>query len=111
MLSGYYDANYDGDLTTRRSTTGYVFLLGSRPISWCSKLQPTVSLSITEAEYRSAAMTAQECTWLKQVLSDLRHDCGDQVVLRCDNMSAIQLAGNPTFHARSKDIEIHYHYI
>ncbi|XP_062100834.1 secreted RxLR effector protein 161-like [Humulus lupulus] len=36
-IVGYYDANYAGDHDTRRSTTGYVFKLGSRALSWCSK--------------------------------------------------------------------------
>ncbi|MFS8006619.1 putative RNA-directed DNA polymerase [Helianthus anomalus] len=48
-VRGFCDADYGGDLDTRRSTTGYVFLYGSSPISWCSKRQPTVSLSTTEA--------------------------------------------------------------
>ena len=59
-LVGYCDADYAGDHDTRRSTTGYVSRLGSGTISWCSKRQPTVSLSTTEVEYRSAAATAQE---------------------------------------------------
>jgi len=49
-----------GDHDTRRSTTGYIFMLGSRVISWCSKRQPTVSLSTTTVEYRVVAMAAQE---------------------------------------------------
>lgn len=32
-LQGYCDADYAGDVDTRRSTTGYVFMLGSNPIS------------------------------------------------------------------------------
>ncbi|KAI5682109.1 hypothetical protein M9H77_03337 [Catharanthus roseus] len=48
----YCDADYAGDHDTRRSATEYMFSLGSRVISWCSKRQPTVSLSSTEAEYR-----------------------------------------------------------
>ncbi|KAL5573132.1 hypothetical protein UlMin_022729 [Ulmus minor] len=63
-LVGYCDADYAGDHDTRRSTTGYVFKLGSGIIYGCSKRQPTVSLSTTEAEYRAAAMAAQDSTWL-----------------------------------------------
>jgi len=58
-VMGYCDADYAGDCGTRRSTTGYFFNLGSGPISWCNKRQPTMALSSTEAEYRSAAMAAQ----------------------------------------------------
>ncbi|KAL0462187.1 UNVERIFIED_CONTAM: putative mitochondrial protein [Sesamum latifolium] len=61
-LVGYCDADYAGDHDTRRSTTSYVFMLGSGAVSWCSKRQPTVSLSTIEAEYRAAAMAAQEIT-------------------------------------------------
>lgn len=70
-LVGYCNADYAGDHDTRRSTTRYVFMLGSGAISWCSKRQPTVYLSTSEAEYRAAAMVAQESTWLTQLLKDL----------------------------------------
>lgn len=107
----YCDADYAGDLNGRRSTTGYVFKYGSSAISWCSKLQPTVSLSTTEAEYRAAAMAAQECVWLTRLFEDLNQRIKYQVQMLCDNMSAIKLAENPVFHARTKHIEIHYHFI
>ncbi|XP_058075661.1 uncharacterized mitochondrial protein AtMg00810-like [Magnolia sinica] len=61
-IVGYCDADDGGDHDTRRSTTGYVFNLDSGAISWCSKRQPTVSLSTTEAEYRAIAMAAQAST-------------------------------------------------
>jgi len=57
-LVGFYDADYAGDHDTRRSTTGYVFILGWRAISWCSKRQPTVSLLTSEAEYQASTMAA-----------------------------------------------------
>lgn len=61
---GYCDADYAADHDTHRSTTGFVFKLGAGAISWCSKRQPTISLSTTEAEYRAVAVAAQESTWL-----------------------------------------------
>ena len=70
-LVGYYDANNAGDHETWGSTTGYVFKFFSGIISWCSKRQPTVSLSTTQAEYRAAAGAAQESPWLKLLREDL----------------------------------------
>ncbi|KAL0405346.1 UNVERIFIED_CONTAM: Retrovirus-related Pol polyprotein from transposon TNT 1-94 [Sesamum latifolium] len=110
-LVGYCDADYAGDHDTRRSTTGYVFMLGFGAVSWCSKRQPTVSLSTTEAEYQAAAMAAQEITWLVQLLKELHQPVEYGVPLYCDNLSAIRLAENPVFHARTKHVEVHYHFI
>nr|XP_043611638.1 secreted RxLR effector protein 161-like [Erigeron canadensis] len=110
-LVGYCDADYAGDHDTRRSTAGYVFLLASGAISWCSKRQPTVSLSTTEAEYRAAAMAAQEITWIMLLLKELHQTTEYGVPLYCDNLSAIRLAENPIFHARTKHVEVHYHFI
>ncbi len=110
-LVGYCDADYAGDHDTRRSTTGYLFMLGYGAVSWCSKRQPTVSLSTTEAEYRAAAMAAQESTWLKQLLENLHQRTEYVIPLYCDNLSAIRLAENPVFHARTKHVEVHYHFI
>jgi hypothetical protein len=110
-IIGYCDADYAGDHDTRRSTTGYIFKIGSGVVSWCSKRQPTVSLSTTEAEYRAAAMAAQESTWLKQLMKDLHQSTDSAVPLYCDNQSAIRLAENPVFHARTKHVEVHYHFL
>jgi hypothetical protein len=62
QVTGYCDADYTGDYDTKRSITDYVFSLGSEAVSWCSKREPTVSLSKTEAKYRTIAMAAQERT-------------------------------------------------
>jgi hypothetical protein len=43
-------ANWVGDLQTRKSTIGYVFLLNNRVVSWSSSKQPTFVLSTTKAE-------------------------------------------------------------
>jgi len=50
-LEGYVDSNFAGEVDHRRSTTGYVFTLGSTAISWVSQLQKIVTIFITEAEY------------------------------------------------------------
>ncbi|XP_062085779.1 secreted RxLR effector protein 161-like [Humulus lupulus] len=84
-IVGYCDTDYAGDYDTRRSSTGYVFKLGSGAVSWCNKTQPTVSLSTTEAEYRAATMAAQESMWLIQLMKDLHQSTDNAVPLYCDN--------------------------
>ena len=89
---GYTDADWARSAYDRRSTSGYVFSIGSAAVSWSSKKQPTVALSSTEAEYRGAALAACEIAWLRKLLSDLGHNVQEPVTLYCDNMSSIQLA-------------------
>ena len=49
--------------------------------------------------------------WLKQILNDLGIPIKDLMLLYFDNMSSIYLARNSVFHARTKHIEVHYHFI
>ncbi|PNX57093.1 putative copia-type protein, partial [Trifolium pratense] len=54
-LIAYSDSDYGGDVDDRKSTSGYVFMLGSGAVSWSSRKQPIVTLSTTEAEFIAAA--------------------------------------------------------
>ena len=71
----------------------------------------TVARSSTEAEYRSLANTAAELTWIGKLLVDVGLALPSTPLLWCDNISAISLARNPIFHARTKHVELDYHYI
>jgi hypothetical protein len=88
-----------------------MFSFGSGAVSWSSKKQPTVALSSTKAEYRSVAIVACEVLWLQKLFSDLGLLVDAHVVIYCDNISSILLANNPVYHARTKHIEVHYHFI
>ncbi len=71
QLYGYTDADWAGSGCDRRSTSGFMFSLGSAAITWSSKKQPTVALLSTEVEYRGAAVTACEVAWLELLLGAL----------------------------------------
>lgn len=59
-LVEYSDADWGGNPDTRRSTSGYVFNIGSRAISWSSKRQDTLSISTYEAELKAQPFAAKE---------------------------------------------------
>jgi hypothetical protein len=110
-LYGYSDADWGGDPDTRRSTTGYVFMLAGAIISWNSKLQPTVALSSAEAEYMAACACVQEAIYLRQLLGDLGYEQEEPTIIYEDNQGCIALAQNPIMHKRSKHIAIKHHFV
>jgi len=84
---------------------------GSCVVSWRNKKQPTVALSSTEGKYIGVVIATCEVVWLQKLLSDLGQSVDALVVIYCDNISSILLANNPVYHARTKHIEVHYHFI
>jgi hypothetical protein len=88
-----------------------MFSFRSGVVSWSSKKQPTVALLSMEAEYRSVAIVACEVVWLQKLLSNLGQSVDAPVVIYCDNINSILLANNPVYHAMTKHIEVHYHFI
>ena len=110
VLTGYCDSDYAGDLETRRSTSGTVFLLLGGPISWSSKRQTCVALSTTEAEFIAAAEATKEAIWLQRFLSELGAPEWP-TPLHCDNQSAIALIKNPVLHQRTKHMDVRYFFV
>ena len=88
-----------------------MFPLGSAVVAWSSKKQPTVALSSIEVEYQGATVATCEVIWLWPLLQDLRIEVLTLIPIYCDHMSNMQLAKNPVFHARTKHIEVHYHFV
>ncbi|XP_059670848.1 secreted RxLR effector protein 161-like [Cornus florida] len=72
-LLGFTDSDYAGDPDDRRSTSGYVFKMGSGAVSWSSKKQQIVILSTTETEFVAAASCACQAIWLRRLLEELHY--------------------------------------
>ena len=70
-----------------------------------------MALSSTEAEYKAACFAACEAVWLRRILADMGIPMSMATTLKCDNQSCMAIAMNPVFHARTKHIEIQYHYV
>ena len=111
-LLGYVDSEYAGDISTRKSTGGYIFTAAGAPISWASRRQQIVTLSSTEAEYVALTEATQEALWLRRILEELRLPGKlTTVPLFNDNMGAAALAKNPEYRSRTKHIEVRWHWI
>ncbi|MCO5547821.1 hypothetical protein L7F22_001273 [Adiantum nelumboides] len=82
---GYTDADFAGDLDRWRSTSGYLYTF-------------------------AASDSCKESIWLTRLVGDLGI-VGEIPVLHCDNQSAIELAWNPVFHAKTKHVDVRYHFI
>lgn len=109
-MKGYADADWAGSKDDRRSYTGYAFLVAGGAVSWDSRKQRTVALSTAEAEYMALAEAAKEAIYLRRLLQELgSRVCS--ITLHSDNVSAQKLALNPVHHARTKHIDIRYHFI
>jgi len=110
-IAGFSDADWATCIDSRQSVTGYCIFIGSSLVSWKTKKQNTVSISSSEAEYRALASTTCELQWLIYLLSDLGISCSKQLVLSCDNQSALHIAANPVFHERTKHLDIDCHLV
>ena len=110
-LTGYSDADWAGDLDDRHSTSGNLFIMAGGTISWTSKKQATVSLSTAEAEYIALSTATQEAIWLRRLLADFNCQQNKPTLIMGDNQYSIAIARNPVSHARTKHIDIRYHFI
>jgi hypothetical protein len=111
QLNAFCDSDWAGCPDDRRSITSFAIFLGDCLISWYAKKQSVVSRSSTEAEYMSLAVTTAEVFWLRMLFKELKVFLPTAPILWCDNISVLALASNPMFHARTKHIEVDYHFI
>ncbi|KAI9170383.1 hypothetical protein LWI28_027097 [Acer negundo] len=111
QLCGYSDSDWAGSVDDRRSTTGYIFNLGSGAIAWNSKKQPSTALSSSEAEYMAATSASCQTVWLRRILEDMKQHQKVSTVVHCDNQSTIAMARNSIFHSRTRHVETRHHFI
>ena len=107
---GYSDSDLAGCVDTKKSTSGYIFLLAEGAISWKSVKQTLVATSTMEAEFVSCFEASSQGIWLKNFITGLKivDSISRPIKMYCDNIAAVFLAKNNKSGSRSKHIDIKY---
>ena len=107
----YCDADYAGDTTDYKSTSGVLVMIGSTPVCWYSSKQTSTAQSTTDAEIVSMNLATKEIVWIRNLLKEMGIAIAQPTRLLCDNQSAIMLAHNPVFHKRTKHIMVKFRFL
>lgn len=112
-ILGYSDSDWAGDVSDRKSTSAYVFMMAGSAVSWCSRKQTIVATSSCEAEYVAMSMACKEAVWMRRLLSDIptNTDLSNGIQVLADSQSAMKLATNESINRRNKHIDITFHYV
>jgi hypothetical protein len=109
-ITGYTDADWGGDKIGGVSTSGYCVYINNNLISWNTMKQKSVALSTAEAELMGVTEIETEMLWLIQLLTEMKYNVIDPMIIYCDNQGTVALIHNDVSHARTKHIKIrHFH--
>nr|GFA25782.1 Gag-Pol polyprotein [Tanacetum cinerariifolium] len=104
------DADHNGCIDTRKSTSGGIQFLGDKLVSWMSKKQKCTAMSSAEAEYVALSASCAQVMWMRTQLQDYGFNY-NKIPLYCDSQSAIAISCNPVHQSRTKHIHTQYHFI
>ena len=110
-LLSFSNSDFAGDCHDRKSTSGYIFFLGGRVVSWSSQKQSIVTLSSCKAEYIAATSATCQAIWMLRLIRELTSNEVSTAKLMVDNQSAITLSKNTGHHNHIKQIDTRYHFI
>ena len=108
-LQAFTDSDWAADTVKHQSTMGYFATLVSGIVCWQSRLQKTVALSSTEAEYMALSDTCRQIVWIESLFQELGYIL-KRIPICADNQGSIFIGSNPVQERRTKHIDIRYHY-
>ena len=107
---GYSDSDFAGCVDSRKSTSGYIFMMAGGAVSWRSAKKTLIATSTMEAEFVSCFEATLHGVWLKSFISGLRimDSISKPLRMYCDNSAAIFMAKNNKSGSLNKHIDIKY---
>ena len=105
---GFSDSDFAEEKTTRRSTTGSIWIFNGTPISWNSKRQDLVTTSSTEAELVALDFVLKEGIWIRSLLQEIGIIESGPIKILVDNQSTIKIVKGSRITQRTKHIDVKY---
>ncbi|GJU33180.1 retrovirus-related pol polyprotein from transposon TNT 1-94 [Tanacetum coccineum] len=109
-LTAFLDVDHAGCIDTRKITSGGIHFLGDKLVSWMSKKQDCIAMSLAEAEYVALSSSCAQVMWMRTQPKDYGFNY-NKIPLYFDSQSAIAIICNPVQHSRTKHIHTRYHFI
>jgi len=109
-IIGYSDSDFAERQDSRRSTSGYIYLLAGGAISWKSAKQILIAFSTMTTNFVACYEASNHGLWLQNFITGLRILSGVKRPLKlyCDNKSAILYSNNNRISSRSSYIDIKF---
>ncbi|XP_068639483.1 secreted RxLR effector protein 161-like [Aristolochia californica] len=109
-IIGFSDSDFVGCQDSRRSTSGYIFMLGEGAISWNSAKQTLIAYSAMVAEFIACFEASNHGIWLRNFVTGLRvvDSINRPLKIYCDNNSAVLYSNNNKSLTKSKFIDIKF---
>jgi hypothetical protein len=104
------DSDWASDSQAHQSQTGYFLKLAGGAISWVSRVQKTIALSSTEAEYMALSDCSRQVVWMHTLMGELGYNL-KPIPIYGNNQGLIFIASNPVTEKWSKHVNICLHYI
>nr|GEU71805.1 hypothetical protein [Tanacetum cinerariifolium] len=91
-------------------TSGWVFQLGGRAISWASKKKTCITGSIMKSDIMALAAAGKEAEWLKNLLLKipLWSKPITPISIRCDSVATLEKAYNQMYNGKSRHIGVRH---
>jgi hypothetical protein len=107
---GYSDFDFVGCVDSRKSTSGYIFMMADGAVSWRSAKKTLIGTSTMEAEFVSCFEATLHGVWLKSFIFGLRimDSISKPLRMYCDNSVVVFMAKNNKSGSRNKHIDIKY---
>ena len=108
LLIGFSDSDFAEELSTRKSTTGSIWIYNGSPISWNSKRQDLGTTSSTEAELVALDFVVKEGIWIRNLLKEIGIIHSKIIKVYADNQSTIKIVQGSRITQRTKHIDVKY---